>query len=75
MATTLRIRNETNAELKIDTGVNVIVFAAKEEKELAEKELKSQGFAKALGAGTISFVKINKPSAEHMKLARIALPL
>jgi hypothetical protein len=71
---TLRIKNVTDAELKIETGGAPVTLAANEEKELSEKDLMSRGFAKAIEAGSVSFVIPDDPGQDQIELARKVLP-
>ena len=72
--TTLKIKNEKGGELKIETGGDPVKLAAGAEADLSEKELKSQGFVKALEEGSVSFVNVAKPNKDQITLARAILP-
>lgn len=74
MATTLRVKNESGAELEIQTGGAPVKIAAGAEAELTEKQLASKGFSEAVQAGAVSFVNIATPTQEQVELARKILP-
>jgi len=71
---TLKVKNESKMPLKIDTGGAPIEIAPGAERELTANELKSASFAKALEDGWVSFVKVDQPTEEQIKLARLVLP-
>jgi hypothetical protein len=74
MATTLRVKNESGAELEIQTGGAPVTIAAGAETDLTEKQLASKGLSEAVHAGTVSFVHIAAPTQEQVALARKILP-
>lgn len=74
MATTLRIKNETGAELEIQTGGAPVKIAAGAQTDLTEKQLASKGFSEAVHAGSVSFVNIAAPTQEQIELGRKILP-
>ena len=74
MATTLKIKNETGAELEIQTGGAPVKIAAGAQADLTEKQLASKGFSEAVQAGSVSFVNIVTPTSEQVDLAREILP-
>jgi hypothetical protein len=74
MATTLRVKNESGAELEIQTGGAPVKIAAGAEADLTEKQLASKGFSEAVQAGSVSFVNIMAPTQEQVDLARKILP-
>ncbi len=74
MATTLKVKNESGAELEIQTGGAPVKIAAGAEADLTEKQLASKGFSEAVQAGTVSFVNIANPTQEQVDLARKILP-
>jgi hypothetical protein len=73
MPTTLKVKNETAAELQIQTSTGPVKIAAGAQADLTENQLTSKGFADALAAGSVSFANVAKPTNEEIALARKAL--
>lgn len=74
MEATLTIKNETGADLEIETGGVPKKLAPGATADLSAKELQSRGFAQVLDAGKVSFVKVQKPGQDEIDLARKVLP-
>lgn len=67
--TTLKVRNETGAPLKV--GATTIPRTA--EADVPEKDLKTPDFAAALRAGSVTLVPVPHPAEEQIRLAREVL--
>lgn len=74
MATTLKVKNETGAELEIPTVSGPVKIAAGANADLDEKQLASKGFSDAVHAGSVSFVNVVAPTPEEVALAKKILP-
>jgi hypothetical protein len=70
MATTLKIKNETAEERVIGT----LKLAPMDTADLSAKELTSRDFSRALEAGHVSFVDVNNPGQDVIRLAGEVLP-
>jgi hypothetical protein len=76
MATTLKVKNTSSSALELDAaaGGGTVTVPPGGQEDLTEKQLKGKRFLAALEAGSITFTKVNKPSAEQISLASAVFP-
>ena len=76
MPTTLRVKNESDADVAVQLDNNSESFniEAGKEADLEEKFLRTQSFANLLNVGTLRFVFTPLRSSQQANLARQLMP-
>lgn len=74
MDPTLKVKNESNADITLGEGAAAVTIAAGAEQELGAVPLQSRAFAERFAASELRFILTQNPGAERIALGRRIFP-